>query len=99
MLDATAPSITLGYGIGRLGCQISGDGDWRITANMALKPGWLPDWLWAQSYASNIAGVIIAPPGVYPTSIYEIVMAFAIAGGLWLLRFHKHRLGCLFSLF
>src|SRR6202453_2431561 len=38
MLDATAPSIMLGYGIGRLGCQISGGGDWGIAANMALKP-------------------------------------------------------------
>jgi phosphatidylglycerol:prolipoprotein diacylglycerol transferase len=99
MLDATAPSIMLGYGIGRLGCQLSGDGDWGIAANMALKPGWLPDWLWSQTYDGNIAGVIMTPPGVYPTPIYEIGMAIAIALGLWLLRFHKHRPGYLFSLF
>jgi phosphatidylglycerol---prolipoprotein diacylglyceryl transferase len=99
MLDATAPSIMLGYGIGRLGCQISGDGDWGIAANMTLKPNWLPEWLWAQTYDGNIAGVIIAPPGVYPTPIYEIGMALAIALGLWTLRFHKHRPGYLFSLF
>jgi phosphatidylglycerol---prolipoprotein diacylglyceryl transferase len=99
MLDATAPSIMLGYGIGRLGCQISGDGDWGIAANMALKPGWLPDWLWAQTYDGNIAGVVITPPGVYPTPIYEIAMALAIAFVLWLLRFHKLRPGYLFSVF
>jgi phosphatidylglycerol---prolipoprotein diacylglyceryl transferase len=99
MLDAAAPSIMLGYGIGRLGCQISGDGDWGIAANMTLKPNWLPEWLWAQTYDGNIAGVIIAPPGVYPTPIYEIGMALAIALGLWTLRFHKHRPGYLFSLF
>ena len=99
MLDATAPSIMLGYGIGRLGCQLSGDGDWGITANMNLKPVWLPDWLWAQTYDGNIAGVLIAPPGVYPTPIYEIGMALAIALGLWTLRFHKHRPGYLFSVF
>jgi phosphatidylglycerol:prolipoprotein diacylglycerol transferase len=99
MLDATAPSIMLGYGIGRLGCQISGDGDWGIAANVALEPGWLPDWLWAQTYDGNIAGVIITPPGVYPTPIYEIWMALAIASVLWVLRFHKHRFGYLFSLF
>src|SRR5690606_32969175 len=28
MLDAMAPSIALGYGIGRIGCQVAGDGDW-----------------------------------------------------------------------
>jgi phosphatidylglycerol---prolipoprotein diacylglyceryl transferase len=99
MLDATAPSIMLGYGIGRLGCQIAGDGDWGIAANMNLKPGWLPEWLWAQTYDGNIAGVIITPPGVYPTPLYEIGMALAIAWVLWLLRFHKHRPGYLFSLF
>jgi phosphatidylglycerol:prolipoprotein diacylglycerol transferase len=99
MLDATAPSIMLGYGIGRLGCQISGDRDWGIAANMTLKPGWLPEWLWAQTYDGNVAGVIITPPGVYPTPIYELGMAFALAWLLWFLRFHKHRPGYLFSLF
>lgn len=99
MLDATAPSLMLGYGIGRLGCQISGDGDWGIAANLGMKPDWLPEWLWAQTYDGNIAGVIIPPPGVYPTPIYEFAMAVAIAWVLWLLRFHKQRPGYLFSLF
>lgn len=42
-LDAAAPSMILGYGIGRIGCQVSGDGDWGILSNLALKPSWLPD--------------------------------------------------------
>jgi len=28
LCDATAPGLMLAYGIGRLGCQFSGDGDW-----------------------------------------------------------------------
>ena len=99
MLDATAPAMMLGYGIGRLGCQIAGDGDWGIAANMALKPSWLPEWFWAQAYDGNIAGVIIAPPGVYPTPIYETTMALAIFGVLWLLRSHNNRAGYLFSIY
>jgi phosphatidylglycerol---prolipoprotein diacylglyceryl transferase len=99
MLDATAPSIMLGYGIGRLGCQIAGDGDWGIAANMTLKPDWLPGWLWAQTYDGNITGAIIAPPGVYPTPIYEIAIALTIALVLWILRFHNQRPGYLFSVF
>jgi phosphatidylglycerol---prolipoprotein diacylglyceryl transferase len=99
MLDATAPAMMLGYGIGRLGCQIAGDGDWGIAANMALKPSWLPEWLWAQTYDGNIAGVIIARPGVYPTPIYEITMALVIFGVLWLLRSHNNRAGYLFSIY
>jgi phosphatidylglycerol:prolipoprotein diacylglycerol transferase len=97
MLDATAPAMMLGYGIGRLGCQLAGDGDWGIAANMLLKPGWLPGWLWAQTYDGNIAGIMIALPGVYPTPIYEIVMALGIFWILWRLRLQDHRAGFLFS--
>jgi phosphatidylglycerol:prolipoprotein diacylglycerol transferase len=99
MLDATAPSMMLGYGIGRLGCQIAGDGDWGISANMTLKPSWLPEWLWAQAYDGNIAGVTIPPPGVYPTPIYEIAMALASFLVLWFLRSHNNRPGYLFSVY
>jgi phosphatidylglycerol:prolipoprotein diacylglycerol transferase len=99
MLDAVAPAMMLGYGIGRVGCQIAGDGDWGTFANMSLKPGWLPDWLWAQTYDGNIVGAVIEPPGVYPTPIYETVMALAIFCGLWLLRSNRNRAGYLFSVY
>jgi phosphatidylglycerol:prolipoprotein diacylglycerol transferase len=48
---------SLGYAIGRIGCQLAGDGDWGIAANLALKPAWLPTWFWAQNYVGNIAGI------------------------------------------
>jgi hypothetical protein len=63
----------LGYALGRIGWQISGDGDWGIPANMALKPTWLPQWTWAQTYNHNILGIAIPSPGVYPTPLYEVV--------------------------
>jgi phosphatidylglycerol:prolipoprotein diacylglycerol transferase len=97
--DALAPALMLGYAIGRIGCQVSGDGDWGITANMALKPDWLPIWLWAQTYTNNIAGVLIAPPGVYPTPIYETLMGLAVFVILWSVRRHPFRAGWLFALF
>ena len=99
MLDVVAPIIMLCYGIGRIGCQIAGDGDWGIPANMALKPEWLPVWLWAQTYENNIAGVLIAPPGVYPTPLYETLMALALFLPLWFLRRHPFLPGWLFSLY
>ncbi len=97
--DAFAPSMMLGYALGRVGCQISGDGDWGIAANLALKPHWLPTWAWAQTYENNIAGTPLAPPGVYPTPIYEILMGLALFGLLWALRKHPFRPGWLFSLY
>jgi prolipoprotein diacylglyceryltransferase len=59
LADAAAPGLMLGYGIGRIGCQVSGDGDWGIP-NLAPKPGWLswaPDWMWAYSFPNNVNGV------------------------------------------
>ena len=99
MLDAVAPSMMLGYAIGRIGCQISGDGDWGSPANMALKPDWLPTWFWAQTYDNNIYGEVLAAPGVYPTSIYETAMALLCFGLLWALRKHSFKAGWLFSVY
>jgi phosphatidylglycerol---prolipoprotein diacylglyceryl transferase len=97
--DGVAPALMLGYAVGRIGCQISGDGDWGIPADMALKPGWLPAWLWAQTYDNNIFGVAIAPPGVYPTPIYETLLSLAGFGILLGLRKRPYRSGWLFALY
>lgn len=99
LMDAIAPALMLGYGIGRIGCQVSGDGDWGIAANMALKPDWLPTWWWAQTYQNNIYGEVIALPGVYPTPVYETIMAFICFAILWALRKHPFQTGWLFSVY
>lgn len=99
MLDAVAPAMMLGYAIGRIGCQVSGDGDWGRVADMALKPDWLPTWFWAQTYTNNIYGEVIAAPGVYPAPVYEILMALGGFALLWVLRRHPFRQGWLFALY
>ena len=99
MLDAVAPSLMLGYGIGRLGCQVAGDGDWGIAADMSLKPAWLPIWIWAQTYDGNILGVTIQAPGVYPTPLYEFAAAMLLFGFLWALRSRGSQTGWLFSVY
>ena len=43
MLDLAAPAVAVGYGVGRLGCLISGDGDYGIPTNSALGHE-LPQW-------------------------------------------------------
>ena len=55
LADATAPGLLLGYGIGRMGCHISGDGDWGIP-NPNPIPDWLswaPEWVWRYAYPNN----------------------------------------------
>ncbi|MEO1258325.1 MAG: prolipoprotein diacylglyceryl transferase family protein [Bacteroidota bacterium] len=52
--DAVAPALIFAYGVGRIGCQLSGDGDWGIMA--AAQPEWwfLPDWMWSYDYPNNV---------------------------------------------
>jgi prolipoprotein diacylglyceryltransferase len=112
VMDAVAPSLIIAYGVGRTGCQLSGDGDWGKTA--AAQPDWwfLPDWVWSFRFPHNVLGRGEAIPGceveyctqlaeaVHPTSIYEMVMAFAIGGLLWALRKRlTHIPGLLFSIY
>ncbi|WP_039916166.1 prolipoprotein diacylglyceryl transferase [Cellvibrio mixtus] len=99
MLDAVAPALSLGYAIGRLGCQFSGDGDWGKPAAMELKPHWLPDWLWAQTYPNNVVQVDIPAPGVYPTPLYEVAGALFIFAILWQLRHSLKITGQLFCVY
>lgn len=100
MIDATAPGLILAYGIGRIGCHMSGDGDWGIV-NLAPKPEWmaaLPDWMWSFTYPHNVLGEGIPmagcegkhcfelPQPVYPTPFYEVIMSLGIFGILWAIR-------------
>ncbi len=100
MIDAAAPGLMLAYAIGRIGCQLSGDGDWGIV-NLAPKPEWLsfaPDWVWSFTYPHNVIdeGILIPgcegahcyqlPQAVFPTPFYEVLMAGVLALGLWLIR-------------
>jgi prolipoprotein diacylglyceryl transferase len=112
-IDAAAPALILAYGIGRIGCQLSGDGDWGIV-NLSPKPGllsFLPDWLWAYNYPHNVVneGIKIAgctsqychvlPLPVFPTPLYEIMMSAIIFAFLWAVRKRIKIPGILFSLY
>lgn len=60
MLDIGGPGMMLAYGVGRIGCQMSGDGDWGIPSNLASRPHWLswtPDWMWSFNFPHNVNGV------------------------------------------
>jgi len=70
MLDLTAPAAAVGYGVGRLGCFTSGDGDYGI-------PTKLP---WGVSFPH---GLVPTMQRVQPTPIYEFIVALLIAWYLW----------------
>jgi phosphatidylglycerol---prolipoprotein diacylglyceryl transferase len=73
MMDIGGMGIFLGYGLGRVACQLSGDGDWGIVAPPQPEGWFLPDWLWSQAYPNNVNndGVLmsIVKPDVYNAAI------------------------------
>jgi len=96
--DAMAPTMLFAYAAGRIGCHMSGDGDWGIV-NPYPKPfSWLPDWAWAYQYPHNVVneGERIAgcfgnycnqlPLPVYPTTFFEIIGTFILFLIMWLFR-------------
>jgi prolipoprotein diacylglyceryltransferase len=110
--DACAPGLMAAYGVGRIGCQLAGDGDWG-KPNDAPKPDWmsfLPDWMWAFDYPNNVLGVDLQEDfqrmgyesltgNAWPTPFYETVMATIIFAILWSLRKKIVIPGFIFSLY
>jgi len=91
--DMSAPALAIGQAIGRIGCLLSGDGDWGL-------PSTLP---WAMAYPKAIVGwnsetVLKLGPGgtlvsgyfpgvrVHPTPIYEAILYTGVFLVLWSLR-------------
>jgi phosphatidylglycerol:prolipoprotein diacylglycerol transferase len=69
-LDICSPAAAVGYGIGRIGCLLSGDGDYGI-------PTTLP---WGMSFPN---GVVPTTQRVHPTPVYEFFIWLAIGALLW----------------
>ncbi|MGF7078251.1 prolipoprotein diacylglyceryl transferase [Mucilaginibacter sp. UYCu711] len=115
MLDIGGPGMMLAYGVGRIGCQMAGDGDWGIP-NTAPKPGWLswaPDWMWSFKYPHNVSmedqGNKIADCvgkycnelklPVYPTPFYESVVCLLLFFFLWSIRDRIKTPGVMFGIY
>ncbi len=96
--DMAAPALALGQALGRVGCQLSGDGDWGRPSNLP----------WAMSYPNAIVGwdpqhVLKLGPDhtlvsacrtaaqcaqvrVHPAPIYETILYLGVFAVLWSLR-------------
>ena len=69
-IDIIGPTLLLGYGIGRIGCLLAGDGDYG-------PPSDLP---WAMAFPN---GTVPTDVPVHPTPIYETLISFTFFGILW----------------
>ncbi|MEA2330610.1 MAG: phosphatidylglycerol---prolipoprotein diacylglyceryl transferase [Thermoleophilaceae bacterium] len=85
LLDSAAAPIAIGYAVGRIGCQLSGDGDYG-------EPSDLP---WAMAYPE---GTVPTTEEVHPTPVYETLTMGLVTLLLWQLR-DRLAPGMLFGLY
>ena len=106
--DAASPAIALAYGIARIGCHLSGDGDYGIPTNLP----------WAAVYSKGtyppsaafreipelvqkygVHGFVPDTIPVHPVPVYEFIMGVIIFFILWKLRAKEWKSGAVFMLF
>src|SRR5688572_7137417 len=85
LLDITAVPLALGYAVGRVGCQLSGDGDYGVESDLP----------WAMAYPE---GTVSTLEEVHPTPIYESLAMGLVALVLWQLR-GRFAPGTIFALY
>jgi phosphatidylglycerol:prolipoprotein diacylglycerol transferase len=69
-MDICSPAACVGYAIGRIGCLLSGDGDYGMPTSLP----------WGMSFPN---GVVPTTQRVHPTPLYEFFIWLAIAAILW----------------
>jgi len=69
-MDVCSPAAAVGYAIGRIGCLLSGDGDYGVPTSLP----------WGMSFPN---GVVPTTERVHPTPIYEFLIWMLIAVMLW----------------
>ena len=89
-LDTGALGLTIGLAIGRVGCHLSGDGDWGTPTSLP----------WGVAYSNGTAGWPY-PPGIFvhPAALYEMVALLGIFALLLHLRSRVAPAGALFAIY
>jgi prolipoprotein diacylglyceryltransferase len=102
--------MMISYALGRLGCHLSGDGDWGVV-NTTQAPSWMPAWLWSYDYPNNVIDAGIPIPGcdaahcfrleapVFPTPLYEFIAGMLLFAVIWYARKRFSVPGLLFCLY
>jgi phosphatidylglycerol:prolipoprotein diacylglycerol transferase len=81
-LDLAAPAAAIGYGIGRIGCFLSGDGCYGVPTNLP----------WGMSFPNGIEPTFVR---VHPTPLYELAAGLVIGWWLWKCAGKPHRTGAI----
>lgn len=90
MFDLMSPCAAIAYGIARIGCHLSGDGDYGIPVNGTF---------WEFIGYSYLNGTVPTHEGVYvhPTPVYEFLVSLFIFAFLWKRRSTYKTSGIIFA--
>jgi len=83
-LDLAAPAAAIGYGVGRIGCLLSGDGCYGVASTLP----------WAMAFPNGIQATPIGVR-VHPTPLYEFLLAVLIGCWLWWRAGKQHGVGAI----
>ncbi|MGH7906377.1 MAG: prolipoprotein diacylglyceryl transferase [Candidatus Binataceae bacterium] len=97
--DMAGPALVIGHAIGRIGCQLSGDGDWGAISKLPWAmayPHAIVGWVGRNVAAIGPHNTLIypyppdapVPPGVrvHPAPVYETILYLIVFAILWRLR-------------
>ena len=86
VLDPTAMGAAVGYAIGRIGCQLAGDGDYGVPTDLP----------WGMAYPNGVVPIL---EQVHPTPVYETLSHLAIFALMWSVRRRWTQPGTLLGLY
>jgi phosphatidylglycerol:prolipoprotein diacylglycerol transferase len=91
--DMCAAPLVLGMAFGRMGCLLSGDGDWGLPSRLpwamaypSAIVGWGPDTVLKLDNHGNLVSGFFPGVRVHPAPIYEAILYVAIFAFLWSVR-------------
>ena len=86
VVDSVSIALALGYAIGRIGCQLAGDGDYGVPTDLP----------WEMAYPD---GVVPTLEKVHPAPVYETLSHLGIAALLWSVRTRIQTPGTSFAIY
>ncbi|MBI5476649.1 MAG: prolipoprotein diacylglyceryl transferase [Ignavibacteriales bacterium] len=106
--DAAAPALMIGYGIARIGCHLSGDGDYGFPTSLPwgaeYSNGTYPPSIAFREFPEivrqyGVDGIVSNSIRVHPTPVYEFISSLFLFFILWKLRFKKFKPGLIFMIY
>jgi len=106
--DAAAPALLIGYGIARIGCHLSGDGDYGIPTDLPwgaqYSNGTYPPSVAFRHFPEivekyGVNGVVPDTIRVHPTPIYEFILSTILFLILWKNKEKIHQNGMMFMIY